>query len=106
MINEDTIKVTRRVTSPFLEAIPPHVVHFDANIYAVVGRKAGKDLPDEEFGKDVRIDPAELNWRRKTITANIPLNINFGIESIEDLDENWFECLEVAFLALIRGCVP
>lgn len=107
MIEKPTaIVITRRVTSPFLEAIPPQIAHFDAYIYAVVKRKEDKDLPDEKFGKDVRIDPAEFNWRRKAITATIPFNINTGIESLEDLDENWFECLEIAFLALIHGCLP
>jgi hypothetical protein len=100
------IKVTRRVTTPFVEMIPPQVTHFDAYIYAVVKRKEGLDLPDEKFGTDVRIDPAELNWRRKTITATIPLNINAGIKSLEDLDPNWFESLEAAFLALIYGNLP
>ena len=106
MSKKKEITVTRRITTPFLEAIPPQVNHFDAYIYAVVKRKDGKNLPDEKYGTDVRIDPAEFNWKRKTITARIPLNINTGIESIEDLEENWFECLEVAFLALIHGCLP
>ena len=106
MPKKKEIIVTRRITTPFLEAIPPQVNHFDAYIYAVVKRKDGKDLPDKKYGTDVRIDPATFNWKRKTITARIPLNINTGIESIEDLDENWFECLEVAFLALIHGCLP
>ena len=106
MPKKKEIIITRRITTPFLEAIPPQVDHFDAYIYAVVKRKDGKDLPDEKHGIDVRIDPAKFNWKRKTITAIIPFNINTGIESIEDLEENWFECLEVAFLALIHGCLP
>lgn len=100
------IRVTRRVTTPFIEMIPPQVTQFDAYIYAVVRRKEGLDLPDEKFGTNVRIDPAELNWKRKTITATIPLNINAGITSLEDLDPNWFESLEAAFLALIHGNLP
>mgnify|MGYP000707566592 CR=1 FL=1 len=100
------IIVTRRVTTPFLEALPPQITHFDAYIYAVVKRKNGKDLPDEKYGIDVRIDPAEFDWRKKTITATIPFNINSGIETLEDLEEHWFECLEVSFLALIYGCLP
>ena len=100
------IRITRRVTTPFLEAVPPQIIHFDAYIYAVVQRKEGLDLPDEKFGKDVRIDPATLNWKRKTITAIIPLNINTGIKSIEDLDPSWFESLEASFLALIYGSLP
>jgi hypothetical protein len=106
MPNKTEIKVTRRVTTPFLEMIPPQVTHFDAFIYAVVKRKEGLDLPDETFGTDVRIDPAELDWRKKTITATIPLNINIGINSLEDLDPNWFESLEIAFLTLIYGNLP
>lgn len=100
------IKVTRRVTTPFLEAIPPQVTHFDAYIYAVVQRKEGLDLPDKKFGTGVRIDPAEFNWKRKTITVIIPLNINTGIKSLEDLEPNWFESLEASFLALIYGSLP
>ena len=100
------IEVTRRVTTPFLEAVPPQVAYFDAYIYAVVKRKEGLDLPDEKFGEDVRIDPAIFNWKRKTITAIIPLNINAGISSLEDLDPAWFESLEASFLALIYGSLP
>ena len=100
------IKITRRVTSPFLEAVPPQVYHFDAFIYAVVKRKKGLDIPTEKYGTDVRIDPAEFNWNRKTITATIPLNINTGIASIDDLDPMWFESIEAAFITLIHGCLP
>lgn len=100
------IRITRRITTPFLEAVPPQVVHFDAYIYAVVKRKEGLDLPDKKFGTDVRIDPATLNWKRKTITITIPLNINDGITSIEDLEPSWFESLEASFLALIYGSLP
>lgn len=100
------IKITRRVTTPFLEAIPPEIIHFDAYIYAVVRRKDGLNLSGEKFGKDVRIDPAIFNWTRKTITAVIPFNINTGINSLEDLDQNWFESLEASFLALIYSCLP
>jgi hypothetical protein len=100
------IIVTRRITTPFLEAIPPQVTYFDAYIYAVVKRKEGLDLPDEKFGTNVRIDPAKFNWKRKTITAIIPFNINTGVSSLEDLQDDWFECLEVSFLALIHGCLP
>lgn len=100
------IKVTRRFTSPFVEAIPPQITHFDAYIYAVVKRKKGLDLPSEPFGVDVRIDPAIITWQNKTITAIIPTNINAGISSIEDLDPDWFEALEASFLALMHGILP
>lgn len=100
------ISVTRRVTTPFIEAIPPHITHFDAYIYAVVKRKTGMDLPQEAFGVDVRIDPATLNWNNKTITATIPLNINAGISSVKDLHPDWFEMLEASFLALMHGMIP
>lgn len=97
------IKVTKRITSPFIEAIPPQIVHFDAYIYAVVKRKPGMDLPTESFGVDVRIDPVILNWQNKTITAIIPLNINAGISSIEDLHPDWYESVEAAFLSLMHA---
>jgi len=100
------IKVTRRVTTPFLEAIPPQITHFDSYIYAIVKRKEGLDIPNDKFGKDVRIDPAKFNWEQKTITVIIPLNINSGIETIEDLDPDWFESLEASFLAMMHGSLP
>lgn len=102
----DQITITRRLTSPFLQALPPQLEEFDAYIYAIVKRKPGIDLPNEEFGIDVRIDPAILKLREGTITAIIPKNINKGIESIEDLDPDWFEAVEAAFLSLILGCLP
>lgn len=100
------IKITRRVTTPFLEAIPPQVMHFDAFIYAIVKRKDGLDIPNDKFGTDVRIDPAVLNWKNKTITVTIPLNINTGISSIHDLEESWFESVEASFLMLIQSSFP
>jgi hypothetical protein len=99
------IVVTRRVTSPFLEAIPPQVELFDAYIYAVVKRKPGKDIPDHKFGEDARLDPCVLNWQQKTITIELPLNINHGIDSIDDLDPDWYEAVEAAFITLINGCL-
>lgn len=102
----DQIVITRRLTSPFLQALPPQVEEFDAYIYAIVKRKPGMDLENEEFGKDVRIDPAILKLKTGTITAVIPKDINNGIESIDDIDEDWFEALEAAFISLIYGCLP
>lgn len=100
------IIVTRRVTTPFLQAVPPQVEHFDAYIYAVVKRKPGKDLPHKKWGTDVRLDPCSMDWTRKTITIHIPLNINAGIESVDDLDPRFFEAVEASFLALMQGCLP
>jgi hypothetical protein len=97
--------LTRRVTTTFLQAIPTHIDHFDAYIYAVVKRKKGKDL-DEEYGKDVRLDPCYFDWDKKSITIHIPLNINHGITSIDDLEENFFEAIEAAFLILMQGVLP
>jgi len=99
------IKVTRRVTTTFLQAIPPQIEHFDAFIYAVVKRKHGKDI-DDKWGSDVRLDPCIFDWVRKTITITIPLNINIGIKSIDDIDQNFYEEVEAAFLALMVGCIP
>lgn len=101
----EQIVVTRRVTSPFLQALPPQLEEFDAYIYAVVKRKEGKDC-DGKFGKDVRIDPATISLKQGIITANIPLNINEGIDSVDDLHEDWYESVEAAFLSLIYGCLP
>lgn len=105
MTTNDKITITRRVTTPFLQAIPSTIEHFDAYIYAIVKRKVGKDIPNEKWGTDVRIDPCKFDWLSKTITINIPLNINFGIISIDDLDPVFFESLEAAFLALMFGCM-
>lgn len=100
----EAIEITRRITSPFLQALPPQVEEFDAYIYAVVGRKEGKDITGE-FGKDVRIDPAILRLSQGIITCTIPYNINHGIETIDDLEEDWFEAVQAAFLALVHGCL-
>ncbi len=99
------IVVSRRVTTPFLAAIPAQVEYFDAYLYATVKRKPGRDQPGL-YGTDVRLDPCTLDWTRKTITIRIPLNINTGISSVDDLDQNFYEAVEVAFLALMRGCLP
>lgn len=107
-MNRDTkeIFVIRRVTSPFLQALPQTLEHFDAYLYAVVKRKPGKDLPDTKWGTDARLDPCELDWASKTISITIPLNINIGITSVDDLDPTFFESVEAAFLSLIQGCMP
>ena len=86
--------------------MPANVDHFDAYIYAIVKRKAGKDRPELKWGIDVRLDPCELDWTTKTITITIPLNINAGITSIDDLDENYYEAVEAAFLSLMYGVMP
>ncbi len=99
------INFTRRCTTPFLAAVPPQVAHFDGYLYAVVKRKPGKDLPDHKYGVDVRLDPCRLHWKSRTISIRIPLNINAGIGSVDDLDQNFFEAVEAAFLALMQGCI-
>ena len=102
----ESLKITKRLTTPFMQSIPPQVEYFDAYIYAVVPRKPGLDIPDEKFGQDVRIDPCVLNWEQKTITATIPFDINKGITSASDLDDSWLEAVQAGFLALIYGCLP
>lgn len=99
------LKIVRRVTTIFLQAIPSHVDHFDAFVYAVVKRKPGKNT-NHKWGVDVRLDPCVLDWERKSITIHIPFNINHGIESVDDLDPHFFEELEAAFLALMHACTP
>lgn len=101
----DEIIIVKRVTTPFLQAIPPQVSHFDAYIYAVVPRKEGLDIPNQKFGEKVRIDPCKFDWKQKTITAHIPKNINFGVDSENDLDESWLELVQAGFLALMTGCL-
>jgi hypothetical protein len=99
------IKITRRVTTTFLQAVPPQVESFDAFIYAVVKRKPGKDTKDK-WGTDVRLDPCILDWDKKVITIHIPLNINTGIETTDDIDPDFYESVEAAFLTLMWGCIP
>lgn len=98
------IKITRRITTPFLQAIPKIVEEFDAFMYIVVGRKAEK-VTDGQYGSEVRIDPATLHLSKGTITIRIPLNINMGISSIDDLEDDWYESIEAAFLLLIHSCL-
>lgn len=97
------IQITRRVTTSFIQSIPAEIEHFDASIYAIVKRK--KDIPKHKWGIDVRIDPAELNWDAKTIMITIPKNINYGIETIDDLDPNFFETIEAAFISMMFSCL-
>lgn len=99
------IQFTRRVTSSFIQAIPDSIQHFDAYIYAIVKRKEGLDRPNDKWGTDVRLDPCVLDWVTKTITITIPLNINAGITSIDDLDPRFFEAVQASFLALMHGCL-
>ena len=100
-----SITFTRRVTTAFLLAIPPQINKFDAYLYAVVKRKPEKETSGK-WGKDVRIEPCFLNWDQKTIEMRIPLNINKGIKNMDDLDENFFETIQAAFIALMYGCLP
>ena len=95
----------RRVTSCFLQAIPPQIKHFDAYIYAIVPRKPKKEIPEAEFGTDVRIDPCKFDWDTKSITMQIPLDFNDGITSFDDIDPRFYESIEVAFISLMQNCV-
>jgi hypothetical protein len=83
--------------------MPPHISIFDAYLYAEVPRKVDKILPCQ-FGDVVRIDPAKLQLQKGIITVNIPLDINVGIYSIDDLECTWFESIEAAFLNLMVSC--
>ena len=104
-MSADALIITRRLTSAFLQAVPPHVQAFDAYLYAIVKRRPGKDQPGI-YGKDVRLDPCELNWDQRSITMTIPYNINHGITSADDLDPSFYESVQAAFLALLYGCIP
>lgn len=103
---DHSIIITRRVTSAFINAIPPQIQHFDGYLYAIVKRAKDKDIPDHKYGQDVRIDPCEFDWKSKTITCIIPYNINFGIKHITDIDPMFFESIEASFIALMHGCIP
>lgn len=99
------ITETRRVTSCFLRAVPPQIQHFDAYIYAIVQRKPDKIVPEVEFGTEARIDPCVLDWDNKVIHMYMPTDFNDGISSFDDLDPQFFESIEVAFISLMQSCV-
>lgn len=100
----NNITFTRRVTTTFIESIPPDIVYFNACLYAIVKRKI--DLPSNKWGINVRLDPCEFDWTSKTITITIPKKINYAINNVDDLDPNFFEAIEAAFLSLMYSCVP
>lgn len=102
---DNFLTYTFRITRPFLVAVPPVVKHFDAYIYSVVKRKPGMDIPHEKWGVDVRLNPCILDWDKKCITIKIPLDINTGITSIDDLDPDFYEDVQAAFLTLISNCL-
>ena len=97
------LKLTRRVTSPFIQAIPPQIQRFDAYMYAIVKRKIEKEYPNEIWGIDARIDPCILDWDHMSIQMTMPEKINYGIKSFEDLDPHFFEAIEAAFLSLMHN---
>lgn len=88
-----------------MKAVPPQVEQFDAYIYAIVKRKPHK-IVEHEYGAEARLTPCELCWRKRTIKVTIPSDINPGITSIDDLEDDWFEAVLAAFLLLISGCLP
>lgn len=96
--------IRRRVTSTLLDALPPTIKHFDAHLYAIIPRKEDRICPGQ-YGSDVRIDPCILDWASGTITMTIPLDINPGLAGLEDLDPDFFEAVQAAFLALAHACI-
>ena len=99
------LKLVRRVTTPFLQSIPPEIENFDAYMYAIVKRKPGKDFPNHEWGVDARIDPCILDWKHMSIHMTLPDKINYGIDSFDDLEPEFFEAIEAAFVSLIYSCL-
>jgi len=93
--------ITRRVTTSFLQAIPQHIKHFDAEAYIVVRRKPDKEVPDHPWGTDVRLDPCTFNWNAQTITITVPEDINYGIHDWNDLDPDFYEMVQASFLMLM-----
>lgn len=96
--------VRRRITSPMLQQVPAVVKEFDAYLYAVVPRAAGREMAGK-YGGDVRIDPCVLDWRNKCLVLQIPFDVNPGVSGVEDLDPDFFEALQAAFLAFMNACV-
>jgi hypothetical protein len=96
------ISLTRRVTSSFIDAIPKQYEDLQGCVYAIVQRKPEKVVPDSPYGIDVRLEPCSLNLAERTIKMTLPLDLNEGIHSFEDLDPHFFEAVEAAFLVLIQ----
>ena len=86
-----------------LDSMPPHIEVFNAHLYAIVARKRGREVAGEK-GKDVRLDPCTLDWATKIITIRVPHDINPGVNSVEDLDPDFFETVQAAFLTLAHAC--
>jgi hypothetical protein len=102
----NTIQFTRRATTTFLQSIPKQLERFDVEFLAVVKRKAGKDVPGEKWGADVRLDPVRFDWDKKAITVTIPVEFNYGIASEHDLHEGFYEAVEAAILTLMITNLP
>ena len=100
-MSELTIK--RRATSTLLRALPEHIQQFNADLYVIIARKPEATVPGE-YGKDVRLDPCSLDWNSKIISIRIPLDTNPGITGVKDLDPNFFEAIQAAFLTLANAC--
>lgn len=101
---ENDITFTRRVTTSFIESIPQNIDTFNAHIYAIVNRKS--DIPEHKWGVQARLNPCVFNWESKTITITIPKKTNYGINTIDDLDPNFYEAIEAAFISLMHSCLP
>src|SRR4051812_59666 len=97
------ILITSRATSSLLRALPAGLEHFQASLYVIVARRPQPADP-AEYGKDVRLDPCSFDSESRNITIRIPLDINPGITGPEDLDPDYFEAIQAAFLCLAHGC--
>jgi len=95
------IKKISRVTTPFLQSIPKQIERFDAYIYAVVDRKSGNQFPDQEYGTKAIIEPCTFDWDHMSIHMTMMEKVNYGIKSFDDLDPQFFEAIEAAFLSLM-----
>lgn len=82
-----------RVTSNFIQSIPHHVKHFDGILIAEVKTKSDRLAI---------LDPCIFDWNTKTISMNLPENRNDNIE-FSDLDDNFYEGLEAAFLVIMNA---
>jgi hypothetical protein len=102
----NAIRFTRRSTTTFLQSIPKNLEHFDVEFLAVVKRKPGKDVPEEKWGTDVRLDPVHFDWQKKAVTITIPSEFNYGIASEHDLHDGFFEAVEAAILTLMINNLP
>lgn len=94
-MSEDIV-ISRRLTSNFIDLIPPQVQEFTAELYLIV--------PTKNEQLDIRINPCVFDWATKRITMVLPKDLNPDITGVNDLNPDWFDGVQAAFYMLIVSC--